>query len=304
MLHELSQREILEELRGPGIRLRIGPFGVTIRSDDMLFASTLHTLYADFPLLPRSEPSDFRMRLLRPVGLRRWWRPKVEFCLDDTRPFEPFPRHLAMPLFEWGFNWCIYEHAHEFLIIHASVVERGGRALIMPAFPGAGKSTLCAALAHRGWRLLSDEFALIGKADSRVVPIPRPIGLKENSIDLIRGLAPLAQFGPVFVHTRKGSVAHLRPPTDAVARAAETAVPAWLVFPRYEVGARAALLSLGKASAFVKVSTHCFNYDLLGETGYVLLSKIVEQCSCFDLHFADLHQALELLESTVAGTSS
>jgi HprK-related kinase A len=302
MLHELSQREILEELRAPGIRLRIGPFGVTIRSDDVLFASTLHKLYADFPLLPRSEPSDFRMRLVQPKGLRRWWRPKVRFYLDDEQPFEPFPRHLATPLFEWGFNWCIYEHAHEFLIIHASVVERDGRALIMPAPPGSGKSTLCAALAYRGWRLLSDEFALIRKTDGRVVPLPRPIGLKERSIELIHALAPLAEFGPVFTDTRKGNVAHLRPPTSAVDRASETAVAAWFVFPRYAMGAPAALQTLGKAAAFVKASRNCFNYDLLGEAGYDVLSRLVEQCACFDLQFAELDQALELLATLVDGT--
>jgi HprK-related kinase A len=303
MLHELSKQEVQAELRGPGIRLRVGPFGVTIRSDDALLASTLHSLYADFPLLPENEPSDFRMRLVRPLGLRRWWRPQVRFLLDDAQPFEAFSSRLAIPLFEWGFNWCIYEHAHEFLIIHASVVERGGRALIMAAPPGSGKSTLCAALAHRGWRLLSDEFALIRKTDGRVVPIPRPIGLKEKSIELIRGLAPLAEFGPVFADTRKGNVAHVRPPTDAVARATETAVAAWLVFPRYEAGVCAAFQSLGKASAFVKASSNCFNYDLQRETGYALLSLIVEQCACFDLHFANLDQVLELLDPLVAGTA-
>ena len=301
MLQKLSQREIVEELRGPGIRLRIGPFGVTIRSDDMLFASTMRTLYADFPLLPQSEPSDFRMRLLRPKGLRRWWRPKVRFCLDDLQPFEPFPRHLTMPLFEWGFNWCIYEYAHEFIIIHASVVERDGRAVIMPAPPGSGKSTLCAALAYRGWRLLSDEFALIRKTDGRLVPLPRPIGLKERSIELIKVLAPSAEFGPVFTHTRKGNVAHLRPLPSAVNRASETAVATWFVFPRYQMGVPATLQPLGKAAAFVKASGNCFNYDLLREAGYDLLSSLVEQCACFDLQFAELDQALELLNTVVDG---
>jgi predicted ATPase len=33
------------------------------------------------------------------------------------------------------------------------VVERDGHALILPAMPGSGKSTLTAALVQRGWRL-------------------------------------------------------------------------------------------------------------------------------------------------------
>ena len=94
-------------------------------------------------------------------------------------------------------NWCISAHAHQFLILHAAVLERGGVALIMPAPPGSGKSTLCAALALSGWRLLSDELALIDPGSGRVWPLCRPVSLKNRSIEVIRHFAPEAVFGPV-----------------------------------------------------------------------------------------------------------
>jgi len=296
MLGNLQPGEIVGELRAAGIRLRIGPFHINVRSEDALFASTFGLLYADFPLLATNEPAEFRIELDHPKGIRRWWRPQVRFLLDDSQPFEPFPKSHAMPLFEWGFNWCIYEHIHEFLIMHAAALEWGGRALIMPAPPGSGKSTLCAALTHSGWRLLSDEFALIRKPDSKIVPIPRPIGLKEHSIELIRGIAPSARFGPVFSDTRKGSVAHLKPPTDAVSGAEVVAAPAWLVFPRYEAGTRTTLQPLGKASAFVRASNNCFNYGALRKTGFTLLSAVIDECDCYELRFGDLNQALDQLK--------
>jgi predicted ATPase len=46
-------------------------------------------------------------------------------------------------------------------MLHAAVVEKNGKALILPALPGSGKSTLSAALAMNGWRFLSDEFTMI-----------------------------------------------------------------------------------------------------------------------------------------------
>lgn len=296
-LAALSPDLIRSQLKANGVRMRVGPFAITVRADDAAFASTFRFLYQDFPLLEADEPSEFRIRVSYPRGLRRWWRRQVRFFLDDTEPFEPFPSNLAMPFFEWGLNWCIYEHAHELLIVHAAVVERNGVALMLPAKPGSGKSTLCAALALDGWRLLSDEFALIAAADGRSLPIPRPIGLKERSIGIIRELREKVELGPVFADTRKGDVAHLRPPADSVARADEAAPIRWIVFPKYEAGAENLLEPLSKAAGFAKASDGCFNYETLRATGFEFLAAVVERCDCFDLTFSDLHAAIDLIES-------
>jgi len=295
-LGDLTAQEVAAELTGAGIRLRVGPFNIRVQNVIEKFAPAFHFLYGDFPMLRDDEAAQFRIRRRYPVGVRRWWRQQVLFFLDDTRPFEPFPATLAMPFFEWGFNWCVYDHVNEFLLIHAAVVEKNGGGLIMPAAPGSGKSTLCAGLIHRGWRLLSDEFAIIGKTDGRIIPIPRPIGLKEQSIEVIRNLDSSARIGPVFADTRKGKVAHLRPTREAVEKAQETAMPAWLVFPKFESGAGMRLAPIDKTAAFVEAWDSCFNYKLLGEDGFNALTSVVERCGCFRLNFGDMSAALDALE--------
>lgn len=294
---ELSAAEFARLLKGPGVRLRIGPFTVAVRcAERSVFGSTLQRLYADFPILPPDDPAEFRVRLRRPFGFRRWFHPQIVFLLDDVEPFYPFPAPLAFPLFEWGLNWCIYEHVHDFLLLHAAVVERRGRALLMPAGTGSGKSTLTAALVHRGWRLLSDEFALIGKADGLVYPIPRPIGLKQASIPLIGKFAPELEFGPLFIETRKGTVAHLRPPADAVHRMDEPARPSWLVFPGFDAQASNGLAARSKAAAFIAAADCSFNYKILGETGFDVLARLIEGCDCFEFPFNDLGAAADTLD--------
>jgi HprK-related kinase A len=292
ILDELSSEDFHARLRNGGVRWQIGPFAVRVASRMTKLAAALRFLYGDFPLLAETEPAEFRITMKPPLGFRRWWRRQVIFQFDDRRPFEPFPFRLAFPFFEWGLNWCVYEHAHEFLIIHAAVVERGGRALLMPAVPGSGKSTLCAGLIHRGWRLLSDELALIRRSDGFVLPIPRPIGLKEESIDIIQAFAPGARLGPVFAETRKGTIAHLRPPTDAVTRMNEAALPAWIVFPTYEAGAALRLEPLEKATAFIRTSDDSFNYKLLGEAGFTALADLIDGCECFELTHSSLDAAI------------
>lgn len=86
----------------------------------------------------------------------------------------------AFPQLEWAMNWCISTQANFYLLLHSAVIERNGFAAIMPAPPGSGKSTLCAALINRGWRLLSDELALISLHDQNIYPLARPVGLKND----------------------------------------------------------------------------------------------------------------------------
>jgi HprK-related kinase A len=130
-------------------------------------------------------------------------------------------------------------------------VERSGCALVLPGPPGSGKSTLCAALISRGWRLLSDELTLLDPVTANVVPLPRPVSLKNASIAAIRQFYPAAELGPPVHDTAKGSVAHLKAPTDSVRRASELARPRWIVLPRYETGASAHLAQLSKARTFM-----------------------------------------------------
>jgi hypothetical protein len=187
-----------------------------------------------------------------------------------------------------------------FLIIHAAVVERDGRAAIMAAPPGSGKSTLTAALVHRGWRLLSDEFALVRPRDLRLTPLPRPISLKERSIEVIRAFAPEARLGPVAMDTHKGMVALVRPPAASVARAADTAPASWVIFPAYAQGTRARLETMSKARALIRLADNSFNYNVLGLGGFDALGGLIDSCEGYEFRYGDLDDAIECFDSLAA----
>jgi HprK-related kinase A len=204
---------------------------------------------------------------------------------------------MAAPLLEWGLNRMVASRAHQYLILHAAAAERGGRGLILPAPPGSGKSTLSAALAHRGWRLLSDEFALIRPADGRLVPLPRPVSLKDASIDVIHAFAPAAVLGPRVADTVNSVAAYMRPPGDSVSRAQETALPAWIVFPRFQSGASTVLTPLPRARAFFRLAENAFNYTLLGKQGFDTLARAIEASESFEFLYSNLDEAVELFAS-------
>lgn len=282
-----------------GFSLDIGPFVVNIRSREQRFLETLQVLYQHFPVAPPHSFIDFHLSVTRPSNHRRWVKSQVLFLIDGRVLFEPFPLDHATPLFEWGLNWCIATRAHQNLMLHSAVVEKNGKAMILPAFPGSGKSTLCAALAQRGWRFLSDEFGLIRPRDGQVIPIPRPTPLKNESIEVIREFAPEAVLGPSFPKTRKGTVAHLRAPEESVRWLREVATPAWIVFPQYQAGSEVQLTGVGKPYALFKLATNAFNYEVHGTAGFALVRDLVKSCDCYNLVYSNFDDVIARLDDLV-----
>ena len=302
ILSEIPPGRVEEKLTGTGLRLRTGPVVTNIRSSLPLVAEGLRLHYREYAIEADDGFADFHVHVIRPSGLRRWIQPQVFFQMDEAEPFAPLPADQAFPMLEWGMNWCISSHCHQYLILHAAVVERGGRALILPAPPGSGKSTLCAGLVCRGWRLLSDELTLIDPGSGCVVPLPRPVGLKNASIEVIRAFDAKAVLGTAVRDTTKGTVAHMQAPVDSVRRATETAVPAWIVLPRYVEGAESRLTPLSKARAFMQLADNAFNYDVHGKLGFETVGNVIDRCNCYEYSYSRLADA-ESVFSRLAATS-
>jgi HprK-related kinase A len=282
------------------LRLRTGPVVARIQSRLPALAAGIALLYADHPVEEPGGFADFHVRIAPPRGLRRWLKAQVLFQCDGAPPFHPLPAEQAFPILEWGLNWCVSSHCNQYLIVHAAVLERSGGALLLPGPPGSGKSTCCAGLVSRGWRLLSDELTLIDPASAAVAPLPRPVSLKNASIDIVRRFLPAAVLSPTVRDTLKGSVAHLKPPRDSVRRATEPARPRWIVLPRYEAGAPARLKPLSKGRAFMQLADSAFNYSLHGRRGFELLADLVQGCACYELAYGDLEAALRTCQELVA----
>ncbi|HRO37921.1 HprK-related kinase A [Thauera sp.] len=299
-LGELAPRNLRRQLREQGVLLPCGPFVVRIRTCSEGIADGLHRLYRDFPLIPEGDFVDFEVEVRAPGLLRSVVRPQVGFYCEGRAPFKPLPRHQAFPMLEWGLNWVISTHAHDHLVLHAAVLERGGRALLLSADPGSGKSTLCAGLVHSGWRLLSDELALVELATGRVRPVARPISLKNESIEVVRALGGDVELGTVCPDTTKGAVAHMRPPVDSVVRRHEPALPAWLVFPRFVRGGQLDLQSVGKAQAFMEMVRHAFNYGFLGGSAFDALAGLLDRTTIMRASYGDLGQIVPAIDRLTA----
>ena len=289
--------EVAAALGAQGLWLDLGAATVHVRSNSVAFAAQLHAVYANLPWIGGADWADVHADIRHATGLRRWLRPQVLMHCDGQLPFEPFPADSPLPLFEWGCNWQIGHHLNDLLLLHAGAVERDGLALILPAMPGSGKSTLTAALSQRGWRLLSDEFGAFDPEAGTFRALLKPIGLKNQSIEVIRQFAPGARFGPEFPKTRKGRVAHLAANEASATRRHETARPGAVVLPLWQEGSATRWQPLSEEATFRSLAFNAFNYTVLGDVGFRAVVHLVRQCPAWQLVYSDLDDALATIDA-------
>ncbi len=298
LIRELARATLEDRLKKDGLLLRLHPFTVRVRSSFPTVASGLQALYGDFPVAD-GEFADFHIGVARPKAFRRWFRRQSLFEFDGQRPFLPLPADQAFAMFEWGLNWCISANVEDFLIVHAATLEGPDGGVILPAPPGSGKSTLTAALCLSGWRLLSDELTLIRRGDGRLQGLARPVSLKNDSIRVISDAFPEASFSAPIHDTAKGTVVHLRPPSESVARVRDLATPRRVILPRFSLGAGTRLEHLPKGEAFMHLAENAFNYSTLGPEGFELVGDLIQRCDTWSLEYGNLDEALEALHSLI-----
>jgi HprK-related kinase A len=275
-------------------RLRIGPIGFRIGSDWRSPVAMLEDLYRDYPA-PDDGIPDFNVHLFAARPWRRVLRPSMHIGGDFVIPdAAPLPLAQGLLAAEMGMNLQMALGQRRYLLLHASAVERDGRALLMSGASGAGKSTLAALLMARGWRLMGDEFALVEPDTGLVHAFPRLISLKNEAIGVAEAALPEGRFGPLLEGTPKGAIRHLLPDPRAIAAMAEPAVPALILFPSF--GFAAAKREVLASETFVRLTQASTNYVALGQRGFDALSGLVRAVPARAIDYPDTATALAQVE--------
>jgi HprK-related kinase A len=273
--------------------VKIGPIGFRIGSAWRAPIELLDDLYRDYPA---PDVPDFTVRLDAARPWRRWLRPAVTIGGDYTLPdAAPLPLAFGLLAAEMAMNLQLALGGRRYLLLHASVVERDGLALLMSGESGAGKSTLATLLAARGWRFMGDEFALIDPATGLVHAFPRLISLKNQAIAAAHTAWPTARFGPLLAATPKGDICHMVPDAAAISAMDLPARPALLLFPRF--GAATATRPMPASEAFVRLTQASTNYVGLGEAGFSALTRLVGTVSAHAIDYPDGAGAIDQVEA-------
>jgi len=176
--------------------------------------------------------------------------------------------------------------------VHSAVVETKGRAVLLAAEAGGGKSTTTWALLHHGFRFLSDELAPVDLESVEVQPFPRAICLKSSPPE------PYALPGPVPSEARIVHVPVDELPTEVV----YSPVPVRaVVFVRHDSGGvEPSLNRLDKSRAATLLYAHALNPLAHHGDGLDGALRIAEHAACFELIANDLPRTTALIRSTIS----
>jgi HprK-related kinase A len=283
--------------------LLCSPFVFHITSHHKSVIDNLKLLYGERVVLSDDYSGyiDYYVSITHSGGIRRIVNDQARFLCDKMEPFKPLNRSQAFAMLEWGLNWVIAAHEVSHLIIHSAVLAKGGKAVVFPAPPGSGKSTLTAFLSRNGWRLLSDEMALITPLTSTVTPFVRPVCLKNDSINLVKSWYPDDTFSTIAKDTHKGDVVHMAPGPQAVQTESETAEVVGIVFPKYNKNVFFDVYDMDQATAYTALAENAFNYSVLQEKGIKSVVHLVENAASFEVEYNNLEELDSFLTKEVLG---
>lgn len=297
------------------LKFRVGPFVARIGTGYPLLQQDFLDIYDGYPLAGPDDFVQFNLKVDPVSLLRRWYRPKV--MADGgfvNSPFVPLPGDLAILALEMGLNWQVGTKSDQFLIFHSGVVARDpepagqgeagiSRAVLMAGQSGAGKSTLTAGLAYNGWRLFSDEFALLDTDSLMLYPYPRPISLKNESVDLMVERLGADAFSRPFLNTPKGTIRYLKAPAESLISGRRPAKLDLVVFPQYGPGVPPQVAEFAGAEAFAMLRSATVNCDRLGLDAFNAIADLVEHCRFFRLQYDSLDMAMQMVDDLMEKTA-
>jgi hypothetical protein len=165
--------------RSLGFRMSLFGVRLAVASDSATMVEALDRYV--LPWLPRlainGEATD-RLVEVRCAGDGAGVEVLIDGAVADAAP----GLLAAIPAVQRALDEAVMRRQADVVVVHGGVVGHRGRAILLPAPSGGGKSTLVAELVRQGALYLSDEYALIDSA-GRVHPYPRALVLRDGSGD-------------------------------------------------------------------------------------------------------------------------
>ena len=172
-------------------------------------------------------------------------------------------------------------------IVHAAVTAGSNGAVVLHGASHAGKSTIAAGAARRGWGHLSDDLAPIDASTLTVHPYARPIMLRAGGREVVGGVPE-----PAAAH-RRFLDENWFFPASALGAQTVTATRPLVATVELVRGESTELAPVSKAAALHALLTSSLTVVDRGAAEFVELERVAVAVPGYRLTVADLDEALD-----------
>ena len=281
------------------LQFKIGDIRVCMRSElpDVLddYAALYRSYRRDDYVADRSVIQTQVRHGSRSVPGRR----RYDVCIDGEVYRSNQRRLEVLPYVEWGINARVIATRSDYLQLHAASLVRDGVGVVLPGIPGAGKSTLAAALLSRGWQYMCDEFALINTKTLRLHPFPKALCIKAGSFEVVRQLNLRLWHDRSYVKFMKGKVGYISSSDMGMGAIASASPIRFVIFPKYTGQSEPHLRAVTRTQSAIALASQALNRHVFGHRTMSILCNIVRDAECFALESGPIKKTCDLLESLV-----
>jgi hypothetical protein len=259
-------------------------FSVAVHGHDAL-AAYVDTLLASFPSCAE-EPVQWVVQRADVNDQPGW-----ELTIDGTRNAATESASSLVPALVQALN-ALAVPSWDGVTCHAGGVARGRDGIVLPADPGAGKTTLTAGLVRAGFSYLTDEAVAFRPGTATIEPFTKPLSIDPGAWFLFPELEPRANVGSDDYKKDQWQV-----PPDAFRpdAAGHPCAARLVVFPSYTEGADTTLVPVGRAEALVDLAKNTFSFNQKSRAALDELAGVVRRVDCYRLTVGTLDAAVELV---------
>ena len=185
-----------------------------------------------------------------------------------------------------------------YCLVHAAVVAKGGRGVLICGKSGCGKSSLSLALMFRyGYQYLTDEIACWDAHQGKIVAYPKAIVLKEKGYRRFQKKHPrlLARMHDARIFSRK--LWYINPALHFPSKIRKTARIRLVVFPIYREKGQTQVSPISKVRALLSLHKQRFDANGFGQNDFEKLAELMRRATASQVHYHDVFEAADTIDA-------
>ncbi|MBA7519879.1 hypothetical protein ES705_11967 [subsurface metagenome] len=204
--------------------------------------------------------------------------------------------NLAYTLANFMMQTLALKTSKHYLNIHAATIIKDKTCFLFPGSQHCGKTTISIELIKRGYKLLSDDFSIINRKTLKVLPFPRALNIREDTLPLI------SKFRNNLISASEFKIAgEKRWFLDLTKFCGELNVPNLIVFLQLNSKKKSKLEQYSKVRAVLDLIGLIISPYLPGllpsdpQSNLDIIAKLINNGSVYRLTFGDIDNAIDLL---------